>query len=100
MYTFFNAIFFNFFCSLLLKANARVNARNAHQQTPLHLASKYNQKGNVVMLLLNSNTKVAVFDVDNKSPLHYCNSKIMDIFLKNLKACQVFDIEKHFGGVT
>ena len=84
---------------MLIKAKVDINANNNDcQQTPLHLASKLNKEDNIMALLM-YNANVALFDDQGKTPLHYCSTKVMELFLCKLstdrQAVQnLMDIEK------
>lgn len=47
-----------------------VNVTNKYNQTPLHIACKYNQVGNVKILLKN-NANMFIIDKYGKYPIHY-----------------------------
>ena len=60
----------------LVKAGAKVNARNKKRQTPLHLAANANVGGSdvsseVETLLLDSGADMKAQDVFGRTPLHY-----------------------------
>ena len=79
---------------LLLNAKANVHAKSLpYKQTPLHLAAKANQTSNIIALLMNGG-EVTSLDTSKKSPMHYCNSQHLDIFLRSkINADQVLGIE-------
>ena len=82
------------FFSVLIKANANPNVVDRNEQSPLHLASKFNKKSNIVALLWDGHANVVSLDNENKCPMHYCNLENMEIFLSKINPAELCDIEK------
>ena len=74
----------------MIENKAQVGAKNASDQTPLHLASQFGLTNDVITLLFEGNADVMALDSNNLTPLHLAKtSVILDILLAKTDADKV-----------
>ena len=70
---------------LLLGKSASANARNVDEDTPLHIAAKFNNNPEVLQILLDNGGSMFAFNTYGQIPLHYAaankNSDMIQFFM-------------------